>query len=301
VKTTAITPKALAEKRADMVKWYENSRFYGRNHEFTRSLHSSELFYVTKEVAQLARVASHSLDTWTLTNEDLVSPNAFFFFEDHKFTGAGNVVYYRTVREMPSYLPIDTYVSRDLLPAATKMVRREGSGHEALLDSLLEDYGKLDSRPFVHFAIHGMPVFTGGKVSGVGIPQGSNASWFWDSDSHRTKRFEKRMMALFRLIQQGNIMDEARTKAPRHLVDRAKKLGQPKPKAVRVISLRRREGSGRSNGATDRTYFHQWYVRGHWRNQWYPSRGVHRPVWISPHLKGPDDAPVLTGTKVYKI
>ena len=68
---------------------------------------------------------------------------------------------------------------------------------------------------------------------------------------------------------------------------------------VRVISLRRRDGGG--DGSSDREYAHRWIVRGHWRQQWYPSREVHRPVWIAPHIKGPDGAPLLGGERVYAL
>lgn len=67
---------------------------------------------------------------------------------------------------------------------------------------------------------------------------------------------------------------------------------------VRVITLRRRK-HGASTGESDREYHHQWIVRGHWRQQWYASRGVHRPVWIAPHIKGPEGAPMLGGEKVH--
>ena len=39
---------------------------------------------------------------------------------------------------------------------------------------------------------------------------------------------------------------------------------------------------------------HRWIVRGHIRAQWYPSEGAHRPIWVPPHMKGPEDAPMLT-------
>jgi hypothetical protein len=67
---------------------------------------------------------------------------------------------------------------------------------------------------------------------------------------------------------------------------------------VRVINLRRRAASTIA-GQSDREYHHQWIVRGHWRDQWYASRGVHRPVWIAPHVKGPEGAPMLGGEKVH--
>ncbi|MFB4273055.1 hypothetical protein [Nonomuraea sp. GTA35] len=39
-------------------------------------------------------------------------------------------------------------------------------------------------------------------------------------------------------------------------------------------------------------------VRGFWRNQWYPGRGVHRPKWIAPHWRGPDEAPIVHPERV---
>jgi hypothetical protein len=68
--------------------------------------------------------------------------------------------------------------------------------------------------------------------------------------------------------------------------------------AVRVIELRR-PTSPEEPGDGTREYHHQWIVKGHWRQQWYPTRQVHRPVWIAPHVKGPEGAPMLGGEKVY--
>lgn len=77
--------------------------------------------------------------------------------------------------------------------------------------------------------------------------------------------------------------------------------GKPAPK-VRVVKLRhvnkpRPEGAD-SDGIT-RTYHSSWVVRGHWRNQWYPSRKDHKPLYIPSHIKGPKDAPLKGTEKVY--
>jgi hypothetical protein len=77
---------------------------------------------------------------------------------------------------------------------------------------------------------------------------------------------------------------------------RLRRLGQ-EPTPVRVIELRRPAHSGSGDGS--REFHHQWIVRGHWRQQWYPAREVHRPVWIAPHIKGPEGAPLIGGEKVY--
>jgi len=74
----------------------------------------------------------------------------------------------------------------------------------------------------------------------------------------------------------------------------------PRPE-VRVIKLRRPAGA--SGGAADgREWQHRWMVRGHWRMQpWGPNRERVRPVWIAPHLKGPEGKPMLGGEKVYHL
>ncbi|QQQ77404.1 hypothetical protein IOD16_02355 [Saccharothrix sp. 6-C] len=75
------------------------------------------------------------------------------------------------------------------------------------------------------------------------------------------------------------------------------------PHGVRVVRIRHRgDVPARDDHAAahdQRTYRVRWTVRGHWRNQWYPSRAEHRPVWINPHVKGPDDAPLRTGDTVH--
>lgn len=38
----------------------------------------------------------------------------------------------------------------------------------------------------------------------------------------------------------------------------------------------------------------QWIVRGHWRQQWYPSKGRHQPKFVAPYIKGPEDKPLRT-------
>lgn len=70
---------------------------------------------------------------------------------------------------------------------------------------------------------------------------------------------------------------------------------------TRVISIRRHDSGAARKGTSNREYIHRWVVKGHWRNQWYPSRKMHRPVWVAPYMKGPDDAPLLAGEKVYTL
>lgn len=64
-------------------------------------------------------------------------------------------------------------------------------------------------------------------------------------------------------------------------------------KLVNVVELRRKTIHKDNPGHAEVEWSHQWLVRGHWRNQWYPSAGRHQPVWVSPYVKGPEDKPLL--------
>ena len=42
-------------------------------------------------------------------------------------------------------------------------------------------------------------------------------------------------------------------------------------------------------------------VRGHWRNQWYPSTETHRAIWILSHLKGPEHMKVENPEVIFNV
>jgi hypothetical protein len=87
---------------------------------------------------------------------------------------------------------------------------------------------------------------------------------------------------------------------PRTVRRRAEREGY-NPNAVRVVRIRDRADAPNREQHAERSYQVRWTVRGHWRNQWYPSRGEHRPVWINPHVKGPQEAPLRTGDTVHVL
>jgi hypothetical protein len=70
---------------------------------------------------------------------------------------------------------------------------------------------------------------------------------------------------------------------------------------TRVVDLRRPTTSEvASPVGAPVSWSHRWIVDGHWRNQWMPKTGTHRPMWIAPHVKGPDDRPLVVRDRVYR-
>ena len=61
---------------------------------------------------------------------------------------------------------------------------------------------------------------------------------------------------------------------------------------VNVITLRRLQADRENEtGGKDVEWHWHWSVRAHWRNQWYPADGVHRPLFIESYIKGDLDKP----------
>lgn len=77
---------------------------------------------------------------------------------------------------------------------------------------------------------------------------------------------------------------------------------EPRDPDVRVIRLA--APSPRPSdpvGETKRVYHHRWPVRMHKVRQWYPSRQEHRVIWRGPYIKGPADASLMMGEKIYFV
>jgi hypothetical protein len=91
------------------------------------------------------------------------------------------------------------------------------------------------------------------------------------------------------------------------LIKKGKRKVRAKVPEVSVINLRRKqlvsdEDVERDQAHQAREWQHQWVVKGHWRSQPYgEGRKLRRPVYIHPHIKGPEDKPLLDNKKVYRL
>jgi hypothetical protein len=87
-----------------------------------------------------------------------------------------------------------------------------------------------------------------------------------------------------------------------------KRLELPKDKPapmIHVVQLRKTVKRTREDGTAQHEpieWDFQWTVRGHVRQQWYPSLQKHLPVWIHPHIKGPEGKPLRPRTTpIYSV
>jgi hypothetical protein len=82
-----------------------------------------------------------------------------------------------------------------------------------------------------------------------------------------------------------------------------KKAKQPEPGPVNVVRLRRASQSSgpQVDDSADSKYSTRWLVSGHLRNQWYPSLGRHKLIYIPPHMKGPEGAPLKNSRPTLRV
>lgn len=104
------------------------------------------------------------------------------------------------------------------------------------------------------------------------------------------------------LIEQASSIRRTIERPPKKHRAAARRDGRTLPDVavVDVVRARRTATEPREDAdAPKRTYVHQWIVDGHWRYQACgPGRATHKRIWIEPHYKGPEDAPLLVRERV---
>lgn len=90
---------------------------------------------------------------------------------------------------------------------------------------------------------------------------------------------------------------ESAGKSARKQLNRRQLTKEP---IVRVIQLRRKatKYAKRFGNPVEVDWDHRWIVRGHWRNQFYRASKTHRPKWITPYIKGPEEKPLRPPSKI---
>lgn len=241
----------------------------------------AELFHVTEDMSALVSAAAASMPEFTLSPHDLPSE-------------AGLVCYSRPMGEAPGTgLPIvalswgpsfsrdfhgvcvTNYVSSASL--IDQMAKR-GVFTDQELGRMRTDFPALWPQRDVQIPFSETPILSDNGENPV---------------VHRTLRTTWMLMA--QTVASVHVAHHDRAARRRF-----QKAGQDPP-SIRIISLRRSRPEKAEGSESEREYQHQWVVRGHWRKQWYPSVNDHRPVWIAPHIKGPEGAPLLGGERVYSL
>jgi hypothetical protein len=124
---------------------------------------------------------------------------------------------------------------------------------------------------------------------------------YWDAE-HELDEFWAQTVAALEFMSQPIVRKE-REQPPRQYRRHAERRGVELPTVYTIRLRHQTEGKQASgNGVDGREYHCQWLVGAHWRNQYYPSEGRHKPVYILPYVKGDPSKPFKPpGEKVYAV
>lgn len=108
----------------------------------------------------------------------------------------------------------------------------------------------------------------------------------------RTDIHEMRYVIAMCLLMEQRILTTRREPLDRARRRRIARAGLERDH-LQVVTLRRYQERGAdAEHAAEVDWSCRWIVRGHWRQQYYASTGEHRPKWIMPFVKGPEDKPM---------
>lgn len=123
--------------------------------------------------------------------------------------------------------------------------------------------------------------------------------YFWPFGSFRQEHEQPRARRLFGwflsallLLNQRVLTTESQEvdRPARRRLDRQTSLHA---RSVEIVQLRRAvPAQSDTHDSKTVEWSHQWIVSGHWRQQFYPSTGEHRPVFVLPYVKGPENKPL---------
>lgn len=256
--------------------------------ELLRIRHA-ELFHVSAEMSQLAKTAAETLPPFQIEPQDLPAPHGFLIFGD-----AIETVPFGQP-EVPSPVVGACWMT---VPIGGKEVvwisfysTRETSIQSATLAGSSPEEIAHNRRV--------LPRLT--QMLGADMRWPFNCEGRSGPKNDTAMGLERAAVALRStwLLMAQPLASSSQIAPDRAARKRLARAGH-EPAPVRVIELRRPKTTS-GHGDSDREYHHQWIVRGHWRQQWHPKRQVHRPVWIAPHIKGPEGAPLIGGEKVYAL
>jgi hypothetical protein len=287
---------------------------------WARTLPAADLFYVASNLSTLVHHAARSLSDYRLHSDDLPARTGFMLFaeplrDSDSADPAGRPVslvtwsphadgilleFWTPTLYAASQDP-DTTIGYAIPGIARALYRRRHTIPKRLLPAqILPPHGYLYQRPAT--LPFGAPVDVDHDVAAIRATHlhqdPDTCATCADEKSFSAARLQRLVVAAWLLMGQSITAETRLRPQPAAL---GSVSGPPPLAEVRYIELRavkRPANPGSGESGAGRVYRHSWIVRGHWRRQWYPSRGEHRPVWINPHVAGPDAAPLIGGERV---
>lgn len=325
-----LTARMLPEVRAELVQWLSDTSPTGGQVRWAQgfdpdtaaqerraaadwavSLRAAELFFVAKDMTRMAVSAGMALPSYQLHPEDLPATHGLLLWEEAatdayeggEYTGCpitavswaqrGNGVHIRTWCLREDWITFQTKGDkraglRDLTPDEVRNLRSMYPQQLVCMTGSYLRFGKVPGW------LASAPTHTAEMT----VAQLEDFS----KSAGRLEQAERALVVSWLLM--GQTLASAEEVQPsKASVKYLRRLDPDLLMSVRYVKLRRSGMVTRDAGpgVPRQGPQYRWIVRGHWRNQWYPSRQANRPIWIDAHMKGPDGAPILDPDKLVNV
>lgn len=289
------------------------------------TMREGEVFAVDADIAELLAGAGSTCPTWELQPSDLPAPQGFIHipsgitFEDSKGKDICVTGIWWQQCEVTDDLTDDELAMRN-----RRLFGKHGTVAIAY-DGDVQDYGPtadedatgilvgvlsdlFHERDTAHSTTNGhLEEIRGAATTDRFFEDTSRNSftgvWGWNfGEEHVQSQWVPFFAAFLRFIVEPYVEQRA-ILADRPSRRRAQRM-DVKTDPVHVVRLRKvKHESSATSGDEHGTieYSHRFMVTGHWRNQWYPSIQSHRPRWIAPYIKGPDDKPLVVRDTAFLV
>lgn len=281
------------ERYADLVARHEYSELALN----IMPLLNAECYYWSREMLNLVTFAAKSLpDSWSLMRQHIPSVSGFFYLakavEGIKVAFAWNVL------------------SVDPEDMAAEKIEKAMVIHLPRSDGSIPDFNALSFTTFIRHPDPHFPkplptrtfLYVGESLQDWKVSIVRHAGEI-NADAKEWEPFydDLRLFGTMLSFIQQRIMVSTRltvSRATRKRAMRAYRLSEPDVNVVklRAVVARKHEGEGEPVEWQCR-----WIVRGHWRDQWYPSMKKNQPIFISPYIKGPEDKPLRDPKRLFAV
>jgi len=282
------------ETRKEPIKGH----MYGMLHEATKqSLLTADPIWVSGEMCEIVSMARESFQPESIEMSDFIVPTGFVYFEQPQ------VIADRHGLDMPigAFHWTPTAFQDKHNPEKDPEETRWGMAL-AMYSSMRVPHGDQDQALIASLKTLGDPALVPLHYTVVEFGEELGEGQLYDEDGSYTAadQWWKLIQSTLRLMQQRVATQES-MRTPRPTRRRMERGGFTDPADVLVIRLRRATVKhGEETGEPRRHFSHRFPRAGHWRNQWYPSLGKHRQIYIDPTIVGDESLPLVIKKRYWK-
>lgn len=294
------------EKRLEWIRIAKNlstSQRYKSSLEFSlysRILLSGDTFFMNRRFCDLVNVARQTIpDELVFEQEWMVTPSGFMWLED------------------PFEVPdMDVPSEKEIKMRVSAVGWQKVAAHQVSIDNnrpfkegayqfaCYLDHHLLSSSSPAGFGTHSYFVLSPGDsvIGRIRSCEDIQGTHKYKKERSSDMMHEVRWVcAAMHLMSQKLTLQKDRPsqRSQRRRMEREKSQLVP---LVKEITLRRFEQYTPSGVSHTVDWQWQWLVSGHWRNQYYPSTGEYKLIWVEDYVKGPEDKPLKPSqSKIYKV